>query len=431
MSAKFEKLEGNQGVLTVEVDAEKVNESLDSAFKKVVKQVNVPGFRKGKMPRPLFEKRFGVESLYQDAIDLMLPDAYTAAIEETGIDPVDRPEIDVEQIEKGKSFIFTAKVIVKPEVKLGEYKGIEVEKLDTTVTDEDVDNEIKGLQEKQAELVVKEEGKAELGDTVVMDFEGFVDDEAFEGGKADNYSLELGSGQFIPGFEEQLVGLGTGESKDVEVSFPEEYHATELAGKPAVFKVTLHEIKGKELPELDDEFAKDVDDEVETLDALKEKIKSRLEHDKKHQEEHHIQDTVVEKATAASEIDVPEIMFENEVDRMLQEFEQRLQMQGMNLELYFQFSGQNEQALRDQMKEEAEQRVRGSLTLEAIGKAENIEASEEELNEELEKMSSQYNMTVENIRTALGNLDALKGDIVARKTVQFLVDNSKTVEVQE
>ena len=431
MSAKFEKLEGNQGVLTVEVDAEKVNESLDSAFKKVVKQVNVPGFRKGKMPRPLFEKRFGVESLYQDAIDLMLPDAYTAAIEETGIDPVDRPEIDVEQIEKGKSFIFTAKVIVKPEVKLGEYKGIEVEKLNTTVTDEDVDNEIKGLQEKQAELVVKEEGKAELGDTVVMDFEGFVDDEAFEGGKADNYSLELGSGQFIPGFEEQLVGLGTGESKDVEVSFPEEYHATELAGKPAVFKVTLHEIKGKELPELDDEFAKDVDDEVETLDALKEKIKSRLEHDKKHQEEHHIQDTVVEKATAASEIDVPEIMFENEVDRMLQEFEQRLQMQGMNLELYFQFSGQNEQALRDQMKEEAEQRVRGSLTLEAIGKAENIEASEEELNEELEKMSSQYNMTVENIRVALGNLDALKGDIVARKTVQFLVDNSKTVEAQD
>ena len=431
MSAKFEKLEGNQGVLTVEVDAEKVNESLDSAFKKVVKQVNVPGFRKGKMPRPLFEKRFGVESLYQDAIDLMLPDAYTAAIEETGIEPVDRPEIDVEQIEKGKSFIFTAKVIVKPEVKLGEYKGIEVEKFDTTVTDEDVDNEIKALQEKQAELVVKEEGKAELGDTVVMDFEGFVDNEAFEGGKADNYSLELGSGQFIPGFEEQLVGLGTGESKDVEVSFPEEYHATELAGKPAVFKVTLHEIKGKELPELDDEFAKDVDDEVETLDALKEKIKSRLEHDKKHEGEHHIQDTLVEKVTAGSEIDVPQIMFDNEVDRMLQEFEQRLQMQGMNLELYFQFSGQNEQALRDQMKEEAEQRVRGSLTLEAIGKAENIEASEEEINEELEKMSSQYNMTVENIRTALGNLDALKGDIIARKTVQFLVDNSKTVEKQD
>ncbi|KAA9023162.1 trigger factor [Niallia endozanthoxylica] len=430
MSAKFEKQEGNQGVLTVEVDAETVSKSLDSAFQKVVKQVNVPGFRKGKMPRALFEKRFGVESLYQDAIDLMLPEAYSAAIDETGIEPVDRPEIDVEQIEKGKSFIFTAKVTVKPEVKLGEYKGLEVEAFDTTVTDEDVDNEIKSLQERQAELVVKEEGKAENGDTVVMDFEGFVDGEAFEGGKAENYSLELGSGQFIPGFEEQLVGLAAGESKDVEVTFPEEYHAAELAGKPAVFKVTVHEIKGKELPELDDEFAKDVDEEVETLDALKEKIKSRLEHDKKHQEEHHIQDAIVEKATANAEIDVPSVMIDNEVDRMLQEFEQRLQMQGMNLELYFQFSGQNEEALREQMKEEAEQRVRGSLTLEAIAKAENIEVTDEQINEELEKMAGMYNMTVDNIKNALGSLDGLKSDLQARNTVKFLVDNSKTVEAQ-
>ena len=387
MSAKLEKLEGNQGVLTVEVDAETVSTSLDSAFKKVVKQVNVPGFRKGKMPRPMFEKRFGVESLYQDAIDFILPEAYTTAIEETGIEPVDRPEIDVEQMEKGKTFIFTAKVTVKPEVKLGEYKGLEVEAFDTTVTDEDVENEIKTLQERQAELVVKEEGKAENGDTVVMDFEGFVNGEAFEGGKAENYSLELGSGQFIPGFEEQLVGLATGESKDVEVSFPEEYHAAELAGKPAVFKVTIHEIKGKELPELDDEFAKDVDDEVETLDALKEKIKTRLEHDKKHEAEHYLQNTVVEKATANAEVEIPAVMIENEVDRMLQEFEQRLQMQGMNLELYFQFSGQNEEALRGQMKEEAEQRVRGNLTLEAIVKAENIEVTDEEVNAELQKMA--------------------------------------------
>jgi trigger factor len=430
MSAKFEKLEGNQGVLTVEVDAETVSKSLDSAFQKVVKQVNVPGFRKGKMPRPLFEKRFGIESLYQDAIDLMLPEAYSAAIDETGIEPVDRPEIDLEQIEKGKTFIFTAKVTVKPEVKLGEYKGLEVEAFDTTVSDEDVDSEIKALQEKQAELVVKEDGKAEIGDTVVMDFEGFVDGEAFEGGKAENYSLELGSGQFIPGFEEQLVGLAAGESKDVEVSFPEEYHAAELAGKPAVFKVTLHEIKGKELPELDDEFAKDVDDEVETLDALKEKIKSRLEHDKKHQAEHHIQDAVVEKATANAEIDVPEVMIGNEVDRMLQEFEQRLQMQGMNLELYFQFSGQNEDALREQMNDEAVQRVRGSLTLEAVAKAENIEVTEEEINEELEKMAGMYNMTVDNIKNALGSLEGLKSDLQARNTVKFLVDNSKTVEAQ-
>jgi trigger factor len=431
MSAKFEKLEGNQGVLTVEVDAETVSTSLDSAFKKVVKQINVPGFRKGKMPRPLFEKRFGVESLYQDAIDLMLPEAYTTAIEETGIEPVDRPEIDVEQMEKGKTFIFTAKVTLKPEVKLGNYKGLEVETFETSVTDEDVDNEIKSLQEKQAELVVKEDGKAENGDTVVMDFEGFVNDEAFEGGKAENYSLELGSGQFIPGFEEQLVGLATGESKDVEVSFPEEYHAAELAGKPAVFKVTLHEIKGKALPELDDEFAKDVDDEVETLDALKEKIKSRLEHDKKHEEEHYLQNTVVEKATANAEVEIPSVMIDNEVDRMLQEFEQRLQAQGMNLELYFQFSGQNEEALRGQMKEEAEQRVRGNLTLEAIVKAENIEVSDEEVNVELQKMADAYNMTVENIQAALGNLDGIKSDLQVKKAVQFLIDNSVSVEKQD
>ena len=431
MSAKFEKLEGNQGVLTVEVDAETVSTSLDSAFKKVVKQINVPGFRKGKMPRPLFEKRFGVESLYQDAIDLMLPEAYTTAIEETGIEPVDRPEIDVEQMEKGKTFIFTAKVTLKPEVKLGNYKGLEVETFETSVTDEDVDNEIKSLQEKQAELVVKEDGKAENGDTVVMDFEGFVNDEAFEGGKAENYSLELGSSQFIPGFEEQLVGLATGESKDVEVSFPEEYHAAELAGKPAVFKVTLHEIKGKALPELDDEFAKDVDDEVETLDALKEKIKSRLEHDKKHEEEHYLQNTVVEQATANAEVEIPSVMIDNEVDRMLQEFEQRLQTQGMNLELYFQFSGQNEEALRGQMKEEAEQRVRGNLTLEAIVKAENIEVSDEEVNTELQKMADAYNMTVENIQAALGNLDGIKSDLQVKKAVQFLIENSVSVEKQD
>lgn len=427
MSVKFEKLEGNQGVLTVEVDAAKVNEGLDAAFKKVVTKVNVPGFRKGKMPRAMFEKRFGVESLYQDAIDILLPEAYSNAVEESGIDPVDRPEIDVEQIEKGKSFIFKATVTVKPEVKLGEYKGLEVEKVETEVTDEDVANELKTLQERQAELVVKEEGKAENGDTVVMDFEGFVDGEAFEGGKAENYSLELGSGQFIPGFEEQLVGLAAGEEKDVEVSFPEEYHATELAGKPALFKVTIHEVKGKELPELDDEFAKDVDEEVETLDALKEKIKNRLVDSKKHEAEHHVRDTVVDKAAANAEIDIPAVMIDTEVDRMMQEFEQRLQMQGMNLELYFQFSGQDENALREQMKEEGEKRVRVSLTLEKIAAAENLEVSEEDVDAELNKMAEMYNMTVDNIKAALGNVDGIKGDLKVRKAVEFLVENSKTV----
>ncbi|TYS66117.1 trigger factor [Bacillus infantis] len=431
MSAKFEKLEGNQGVLTIEVDAEKVKEGLDAAFKKVVAQVNVPGFRKGKMPRGMFEKRFGVESLYQDAIDFLLPEAYASAIDETGIEPVDRPEIDVEQIEKGKSLIFKATVTVKPEVKLGEYKGLEVEKLETEVTEEDVNNEITSLQERQAELVVKEEGKAENGDTVVMDFEGFVDGEAFEGGKAENYSLELGSGQFIPGFEEQLEGTAAGESKDVEVTFPEEYHAAELAGKKAVFKVTVHEIKGKELPELDDEFAKDVDEEVETLDALKEKIRTRLEESKKQESENNLRDTVVEKAADNAEIDLPAVMIDNEVDRMMQEFEQRLQMQGMNLELYFQFSGQDESALREQMKEEGEKRVRINLTLEEIAKAENIEVTDEEVTAELDKMAEMYNMTADAIKQALGSLDSVKADLKVKKAVDFLIETAKLLNSQK
>ncbi|MCM3237181.1 trigger factor [Heyndrickxia oleronia] len=427
MSAKWEKLEGNQGVLTVEVDADTVKAGLDEAFKKVVKQVNVPGFRKGKMPRGMFEQRFGVESLYQDALDVILPDAYAKAIEETGIEPVDRPEIDIEQMEKGKELIFKATVTVKPEVKLGEYKGLEVEKIETEVTDEDVENELKTLQERHAELVLKEEGAAEDGDTVVIDFEGFVDGEAFEGGKAENYSLVLGSNSFIPGFEEQLVGVKAGEEKDVEVTFPEEYHAAELAGKPATFKVTVHEIKTKELPALDDEFAKDVDSEVETLAELKEKTKANLKHSKEHEAEHAVQDAVVEKATENAEMDIPEAMITTEVDRMMQEFAQRLQMQGMNLELYFQFSGQDEQALREQMKEDATKRVRMNLTLEAIAEAEKIEVSDEEAEEEITKMSGMYNMSVEDIKNALGGLDTVKKDVKIRKAVEFLVQNSKTV----
>ncbi|WP_455661958.1 trigger factor [Pradoshia sp.] len=428
MSAKWEKLEGNRGVLTVEVPVEKVNEGLDSAFKKVVKQVQVPGFRKGKMPRPLFEKKFGVESLYQDALDFILPEAYAEAINETAIEPVDRPEIDVEQMEKGQALIFKATVTVKPEVKLGEYKGLEVTKFDTEVTDEEVNEEIKQMQERNAELVIKEEGAAANGDTVVLDFEGFVDGEAFEGGKADNYTLELGSNSFIPGFEEQLVGLETGGEKDVEVTFPEEYHAAELAGKPAVFKVKIHEIKTKELPALDDEFAKDVDEEVETLDALKEKIKNRLVEKKNHDAEHHVKDTVIEKAAENAEMDIPEAMIDTETDRMVQEFGQRLQMQGMTLDMYFQFSGQDEAALKEQMKEEAQKRVRINLTLEAIGKAENIEVSEEEINAEVQTMSEQYGLSAEQIIQALGGTDSVKGDLIVRKAIDVLVDSSKTVE---
>ncbi|MFA1793036.1 trigger factor [Bacillus velezensis] len=423
MSVKWEKQEGNEGVLTVEVDADTFKTALDDAFKKVVKQVSIPGFRKGKVPRGLFEQRFGVEALYQDALDILLPVEYPKAVEEAGIEPVDRPEIDVEKIEKGESLIFTAKVTVKPEVKLGDYKGLGIEKDDTAVTDEDVQNELKALQERQAELVVKEEGAVEKGDTVVLDFEGFVDGEAFEGGKAENYSLEVGSGSFIPGFEEQLTGLEAGAEKDVEVTFPEEYHAEELAGKPAVFKVKIHEIKAKELPELNDEFAKDIDEEVETLAELTEKTKKRLEEAKENEADAKLREELVLKASENAEADVPQAMIDTELDRMLKEFEQRLQMQGMNLELYTQFSGQDENALKEQMKEDAAKRVKSNLTLEAIAQAENLEVTDEEVEAELTKMAEAYNMPVENIKQAIGSTDAMKEDLKVRKAIDFLVEN--------
>ena len=425
MVAKWEKLEGSVGVLTVEVDVAEVNQALDAAFKKVVKTINVPGFRKGKMPRPLFEQRFGVESLYQDALDIILPQAYSSAVDETGIFPVAHPEIDVEQLEKGKNLIFTAKVTVKPEVKLGEYKGLELTKEDETVTDEDVANELTKLQEKQAELVVKEDGAVENGDTAVIDFEGFVDGAAFEGGKGENYSLTIGSGTFIPGFEEQLVGLKTGEEKDVEVAFPEEYHAADLAGKPAVFKVKVHEIKAQELPALDDEFAKDVNEEVETLDELKAKLRADLEESKKRDAENKLRDDAVAKAVANAEVEIPEAMIETELGRMLREFEQRLQYQGMNLELYYQFTGTDEAALKGQMQEDAQSRVKTNLVLEAIIEAEGIQAADEAVNEEVQKMAEMYNMTAEAVTQALGSLEGLKEDLKIRKAVDFLVESSK------
>lgn len=427
MSAKWEKLEGNRGKLTVEVDAETFDKALTQAFQKVVKQVNIPGFRKGRVPRPIFEQRFGVESLYQDAIDIVLPDAYASAVEETGIEPVASPDVDIESIGKGEGVTFTIDVVVKPEVKLGEYKGLEVEKVETEVTDEDVEAELASLQKRHSELVVKEEEAAANGDTVVIDFEGFVDGEAFEGGQAENHSLEIGSNSFIPGFEEQLVGLKAGEEKDVNVTFPEEYHAAELAGKEAVFKVKVHEVKGLVLPELDDDFAVDVDDEVETLDALKEKIKNRIKSEREHEAQHKVENEVLEKAAANSEIDIPAEMIESETDRMLKEFEQRLQSQGLNLELYTQLSGQDTDSLKEQMKEDAEKRVRVSLTLEAIVKAENLEVTEEDVDAELQKMAEMYNMPVEQIKQVLGSTDSVKEDLKMNKAVQLLVDASKTV----
>ncbi|SER86239.1 trigger factor [Psychrobacillus sp. OK032] len=424
MSVKWEKQEGNNGLLTIEVTADVVANGLDQAFKKVVKQINVPGFRKGKMPRQMFEKMYGVESLYQEALDYILPHAYSAAVDEADINPVDQPEIDIVTMEKGQPLVFTAKVVVKPEVTLGDYKGLEVTKLDETVSDEEIEEQLKSQQTRLAELVVKEDAIVE-GDTAVIDFEGFVDDVAFEGGAGTDYPLEIGSNSFIPGFEEQLVGIKTGESKDVEVTFPEEYHAAELAGKKAVFKVTVKEVKGKELPELNDDFAKEVDAEVEGIEALRAKLKEATTEEKKQLAAQTLRDNLVEAAAANATIDIPEAMIESETDRMLQEFGQRLEQQGMNLDLYYQFSGQDEAALRAQMQEDANSRVKVSLTLEAIAEKEALESTEEDVNAELEKMAAQFNMAAEDIKKALGGTAVLENDIRFQKTVEFLVENAK------
>lgn len=428
MSVKWEKQEGNQGVLTVEVPAAEVTKGIDQAFKKVVKDVQAPGFRKGKMPRKMFEKMYGVESLYNEALDFILPEAYGKAVEEADIEPVDRPEIDIEQMEQGKDLIFTATVTVKPEVKLGDYKGLEVTRQETEVTDEEIEEQLKERQTAFAELVIKEDGAIEDGDTVKLDFKGFAEGEAFEGGEAKDFDLEIGSGSFIPGFEEQMVGMKVGEEKEIEVNFPEEYHAAELAGKPATFEVKVHEIKTKEIPELDDELAKEIDEEVESLEELRTKMKEQTVEEKKTASETALRDDLVEAAARNAEIDIPEAMIDSELERMMGDFEQRLQQQGMNLDLYFQFSGQDEEALRSQMKDDALSRVRVSLTLEAIGKAENIEVAEEDIDAELQKMSDQFGMDIEQIKTALGGTTVLENDLRFNKTVELLVENAKVTE---
>lgn len=429
MKASWEKIEKNLVEISVEVDAEQVTQALDKAFKKVVQKVNVPGFRKGKVPRSMFEKRFGIETLYQDAIDILLPEAYSAALRETGVIAVDRPEIDVEQFATGETFKFKAKVTVKPEVTLGEYKGVEVEEPQVEVTEEELAAELERLQQRHAELIVIDEGEAKNGDTTIIDFEGFVDGEPFEGGQSERYALELGSGSFIPGFEEQLVGMNIGDFKDVEVTFPEAYHSENLAGKPAVFKVKLHEIKRKALPALDDEFAKDVS-EFDTLEEFKQDLTGRLKEQKEKAAVQAREVAVVEKVAQAAEIEIPEAMISTETDYILRDFENRLRSQGMSLDLYYQFSGQDEAALRGQMRVDAEKRVRNNLVLEQIAKVEDITISEEELSEELEKLSVSYNRPAEELReifTRNGNLENLREDLMLRKTIQFLIDNSKTV----
>ncbi|WP_271001163.1 trigger factor [Listeria seeligeri] len=424
MSVKWEKQEGNVGKLTFEIEQEKVKEGLDRAFVKVRKTLNVPGFRKGKVPRQIFNQRFGEEALYQDALDILLPEVYSAAIDEAGIDPVDTPQVNIESMEKGETWVLTADVTVKPEVKLGDYKGLEVEKRDEELTTEELEAELKQLQERQAELVVKEDAPAENGDTVILDFEGFKDGVAFEGGQAENHSLELGSGQFIPGFEEKLVGLKAGDEADIELTFPEEYHAEDLAGQPVVFKVKLHEIKTKEVPALDDELAKDIDEEVETLDELKEKISNRLQEAKKDSVAQAKQEEVIAKAVENAEVDIPHAMVHHEADHLMNHFAQDLQAQGLTPELYYQFTGQTEEAMHAQMEQDADKRVKMNLVLEAIAEAENIEPTEEAIDEEISTLAEKYGMEKDAVRAALGDMSELKSDLKIRKAIDVLLDSA-------
>ncbi|EQC0710072.1 trigger factor [Listeria monocytogenes] len=424
MSVKWEKQEGNVGKLTFEIEQEKVKEGLDRAFVKVRKTLNVPGFRKGKVPRQIFNQRFGEEALFQDALDILLPEVYSAAIDEAGINPVDTPQVNIESMEKGETWVLTAEVTVKPEVKLGDYKGLEVEKRETELTTEELEAELKQLQERQAELVVKEDAPAENGDTVILDFEGFKDGVAFEGGQAENHSLELGSGQFIPGFEEKLVGLKAGDEADIELTFPEEYHAEDLAGQPVVFKVKLHEIKTKEVPALDDELAKDIDEEVETLDELKEKISKRLQEAKEESVAQAKQEEVIAKAVENAEVDIPHAMVHHEADHLMNHFAQDLQAQGLTPELYYQFTGQTEEAMHAQMEKDAEKRVKMNLVLEAIAEAENIEPTEEAIDEEISTLAEKYGMEKDAVRAALGDMSELKSDLKIRKAIDVLLDSA-------
>ena len=425
MTTNFEKTTGNEGTLTFEIPQEEVKKGLDQAFKKVQKTVSVPGFRKGKVPRQIFNNVYGEEALYDEALNAVLPDAYEAAVKEAGLDVVGQPKLDIETIGKKEPWVMKAEVTLKPDVQLGEYKGLSVEKQDTEVTDEDVQNAIKSRQEKLAELVVKDSEAVE-GDTVVIDYEGFVDTEAFDGGKAENHSLELGSNSFIPGFEEQLVGTKAGDNVDVNVTFPEEYQAEELAGKEAVFKVTVHEVKATELPELDDEFAKDVDDEVETLAELENKIRVQLEEEKQQAAKEVFEDLALRQAVDNAEVEggVPWAMVHEEIHRQMDYFLNNLSRQGIQPEMYYQITGTTSQDLHDQFEEEAELRTKTNLVLEAIVKAENLEVSDEEKEEEVKSLAEQYGMEVDQVRGFVSD-DMLDSDIKMKKAMSIIVDSAE------
>ena len=425
MSVKWEKQDGNKGQLTFTITPDKVKEGLDVAFNRVKKSLNVPGFRKGKVPRQIFNKMYGEESLYQDALNAILPEAYSAAVTEAAIKPVGQPEVSVESMEKGQEWTLTAVVTVEPEVELGQYKDLEVTPHPTRVLKADIEGELENMREQQAELVLKEDQPAAEGDTTVIDFVGKVDGEEFDGGKGTNYSLVLGSHTFIPGFEDQLVGHKSGDEVEVKVTFPEDYQAEDLQGKDAVFEVTIHEVKTKELPELDDDFAKDVDEEVDSLEELKAKVKDRLKEQKVAAAREAIQNEALDLAVENAKIgDIPQAMIDDDVQRQIDQYMAGMQQQGISPDMYFKLTGTSEDDLRKQFAEGSERRVKTNLVLEAIVAKEEIDPSEEEIQAEIKKLADQYKMDEKQVRAALTDT-MLKHDIAIRKVVDEIADSAK------
>ncbi len=425
MSVSFENKATNRGVITFTIGQDKIQPALDQAFNKVKKNLNAPGFRKGHMPRAVFNQKFGEEALYEDALNAILPAAYEAAVAELSLDVVAQPKIDIQSMEKGQEWTLTAEVVTKPEVKLGDYKDLEVSVEATKeVTDAEVDEKVERERNNLAELIIKEDA-AELGNTVVIDFVGSVDGAEFDGGKGDNFSLELGSGQFIPGFEDQLVGAKAGETVEVNVTFPENYQVEDLAGKDAKFVTTVHEVKAKEVPALDDELAKDIDEEVETLDELKAKYRKDLEAAKEIAYDDAVEGAALELAVANAEIvELPEEMVHDEVHRAMNEFMGNMQRQGISPEMYFQLTGTTEEDLHKQYEADADKRVKTNLVIEAIAKAEGFEASDEEIEKEINDLASEYNMEVEQVRNLL-SADMLKHDIAMKKAVDVVTSTAK------
>ncbi|WP_205271652.1 trigger factor [Lactococcus taiwanensis] len=425
MTVSFEKTSDTKGTLSFSIDQETIKTGLDKAFNKVKANISVPGFRKGKINRQMFNKMYGEEALYEEALNAVLPTAYDAAVKEAGIEPVAQPKVDVAKMEKGSDWELTAEVVVKPTVTLGDYKDLTVEvEASKEVSDEEVETRLTNAQNNLAELVVKESA-AENGDTVVIDFVGSIDGVEFEGGKGSNHSLELGSGQFIPGFEEQLVGTKAGDEVEVKVTFPENYQAEDLAGKEAIFATKVNEVKAKELPELDDELAKDIDEEVETLDELKAKFRKELEETKAEAYDDAVETAAIEAAVANAEIkEIPEEMIHEEVHRAMNEFLGGMQQQGISPEMYFQITGTTEDDLHKQYEADADKRVRTNLVVEAIAAAENFTTSDEEVKAEIEDLAGQYNMPVEQVEKLLP-VDMLKHDIAMKKAVEIIATTAK------